>query len=81
MSCVFECQEAPDAAGEVGMGVRGAGVRGGCANRFGRSRMVVVEGKLRVTVKGLLSLSFVFCHLLLNSSSTISKAVDIHGNQ
>ena len=43
--------------------------------------MVVVEGNLRVMVKGLLSLTFVFCHLLLNSSFTISKAVDIHGNQ
>lgn len=39
---------------------------------------LVVEGKLRAMVKGLLSLSFAFCHLSLNSSFTISKAVDIH---
>ena len=42
---------------------------------------MVVEGKLRAIVKGLLSLSFAFCHLLLNSAFTISKAVDIHDNQ
>lgn len=64
-----------------GVGVRGAGVRGRCANRLGRSGVVVVEGKLRAIVKGLLSLSFAFCHLLLNSAFTISKAVDIHDNQ